>query len=188
MEENTFNLAVNPSVTQGETGDFYLMFKSRKPNIGHTTHWMAISQNPLGPFTLKGPVFTDAEFAGEDPFLWYNANRHRFYAVIKDFSNSGKLSSQFEALALITSEDGITNWQPAKHPLVSLRELQFVGGAKVTLAHLERPQILLDNNGEPIVLYAAAAIKSPFSENDPVKNGKPEHNSFNVHLRLNPGK
>ncbi len=183
---NTFHRVVNPSVTQRPNGKYLMMFKSssQKNGYGHMTHWIAGSDNPAGPFKLIGPVFTDAEYSAEDPYFWFDKKRNKFYAIVKDFSHSGKLTSQFGALALITSDDGITNWKPAENPLVSLRHYVDENGDTVKLAHLERPQLLLNENGQPLVLYSATAKRSPFQFNNPVIEGKPEHNTFNLHIKL----
>ncbi len=184
--DKTFHRAVNPSVTQAPNGKFLMMYKSssKKDGHGHMTHWIAQADKPEGPFKLVGSVFTDAEYSAEDPYFWYDKKRNKFYAIVKDFSNSGKLTKQFGALALITSDNGINNWHPAVNSLVSLR--QFVNNDEDTimLAHLERPQLLLDEDGQALVLYAAASEKSPFKVPDPVKSGKPAHNTFNVHIKL----
>lgn len=182
--KNTFNRVINPSVTQGPDGKYLMMFKSssQKNGRGHMTHWIAGADNPEGPFKLIGPVFTDAEYSAEDPYFWFDKKRNKFYAIIKDFSRSGKLTPQFGSLALITSDDGIANWKPAENPLVSLRQYINETGDTIKLAHLERPQLLLDNDGQPLVLYAAASLKSPFQYKSPVKEGKPEHNTFNVQI------
>jgi hypothetical protein len=105
-------------------------------------------------------VFTNADMACEDPSMWYDYKRRRFYAAVKYYSNSKKLVPQFGALALITSVDGLT-WRPASHPLISLRELKFKNGSRIELAHLERPFIVTDKKGQPIALFAAASINEP---------------------------
>jgi hypothetical protein len=180
-----------------------MMYKSRKPNVGNMTFWMATSDKPDGPFKMLGEVFTSAEMACEDPCIWYDKKRKRFYAAVKYYSNSKKLVPQFGALALITSIDGL-NWQAAAHPLISLREMkmkdarpparagtdgddprlndsvgQAVGrGKKTELAHLERPFVVTDKNGQPLALYAAASIQEP-SKGD-ADHPAFENNTFNV--------
>ncbi|MCD4723262.1 MAG: sulfatase-like hydrolase/transferase [Bacteroidales bacterium] len=183
---NTLNRVINPSVTQGPDGKYLMMFKSSSQmnGHGHMAHWIACSDNPEGPFKLIGPVFTDATYSAEDPYFWYDKKRNTFYAIVKDFSHSGKLTPQFGSLALITSKNGISGWKPSEHPLVSLRQYINTAGDTIKLAHLERPQLLLDEDGQALVLYAAASEKSPYSVHEPVKEGKPEHNSFNVQIKI----
>jgi hypothetical protein len=178
---NTFEVATNPTVTQGSDGKYYMMYKSRKPNVGNMTFWMATSDKPDGPFTTLGEVFTSSEMACEDPCMWYDKKRQRFYAAVKYYSNSGKLVPQFGALALITSVDGL-HWQAAAHPLISPREIKMKNGNKIELAHLERPFVMTDKDGQPIALFAAASIKEPSKGN--MDHPSFEYNTFNISFRL----
>lgn len=178
---HTFEVATNPTVTQGPDGKFYLLFKSRKPNVGNMTFWMAVSAKPDGPFSLASEVFTSEEMACEDPCIWYDKKRQRFYAAVKYFSKSQIIVPQFGALALITSKDGL-HWQVANHPLISLRELMWSDGKKIQLAHLERPFMVTDKGGQPLALFAAASINNP-SEGD-VQNVSRENNTFIICFRL----
>jgi hypothetical protein len=177
---NTFEVTTNPTVTQGPDGRYYMMYKSRKPNVGNMTFWMAVSDQPDGPFRMLSEVFTSADMACEDPCIWYDKQRKRFYAVAKYYSNSKKLAPQFGALVLITSEDGKT-WTAANHSLVSLRELNFSSGKKLALAHLERPFIVTDEKGQPTALFAAASILEPAKTGTAIPF---EQNSFIVYIPL----
>ncbi|HEY4324812.1 MAG TPA: glycoside hydrolase family protein [Mucilaginibacter sp.] len=174
---HTFEVTTNPTVTQGPDGKYYMMYKSRKPNVGNMTFWMATSDHPDGPYKLASEVFTSADMACEDPCVWYDKKRKLFYAAVKYYSHSGKLVPQFGALALITSQDGL-HWHAANHPLISLREIGMSNGKKISLAHLERPFVVTDNDGQPLALFAAASINEP-SGGDGVKV-QPENNTFNV--------
>jgi hypothetical protein len=177
----TFEVTNNPSVTQGPDGKFYMMYKSRKPKSGTTTFWIAVANKPDDPFTTIGKVFTEPEMACEDPVLWYDKKRKCFYAVAKYYSNSKKLAPQSGALVLITSTDG-KDWSPASNTLVSLRELKFTNGNIVQLDRLERPFVVIGKKGNPVALFAAAAVKNPVAGD--IKNVLPENNSFNVCIPL----
>jgi len=113
----------------------------------------------------------------EDPCIWYDKKRKRFYAAVKYYSNSKKLVPQFGALALITSEDGL-HWQAAEHPLISLRELKWSSGKKVEPSHLERPFVVTDKTGQPSALFAAASVNEP-SGGD-ILHVSPQNNTFMV--------
>lgn len=176
----TFEVTTNPTVTQGPDGKYYMMYKSRKPNVGNMTFWMAVSNKPDGPFVFAGEVFTSAEMACEDPCMWYDKKRKRFYAAAKYYSYSKLLAPQFGALVLITSVDGL-KWEPAQHSLISLRELTMTNGSKIQLAHLERPFIVTHKNGEPLALFAAASIDEPSGA---VTNVKDSQNTFSVYIPL----
>lgn len=180
---HTFEVATNPTVTQGPDGKYYMMFKSRKPNVGNMTFWMAKADRPDQPFQFVGEVFTSADMACEDPCMWYDKKRKLFYAAVKYYSNSKKIIPQFGALALITSKDGL-NWQPASHPLISLRELHMKGGKKIELAHLERPFTVIDSKGQVMALFAAASIEEP-TKGD-IEHVQPENNTFNVCFPIKP--
>jgi hypothetical protein len=178
---STFEVVNNPSVTEGPDGKYYMIYKSRIPGA-NMTFWMAKANKPDEPFTTIGKVFTETEMACEDPSMWYDKKRGRFYVVAKYYSNSKKLAPQFGALVLLTSKDG-SHWEAATHTLVSLRELNFKDGRKVELDRLERPFIVTDKNGNPITLFAAASVKSPGAGD--LNNLLPEYNSFNVAIPIN---
>jgi hypothetical protein len=174
---HTFEVATNPTVAQGPDGKYYMMFKSRKPNVGNMTFWMAKADRPDQPFSFVGEVFTSEEMACEDPCMWYDKKRKRFYAAVKYYSNSKKLAPQFGALALITSSDGL-HWQAATNSLISLREMKMTDGRKIELANLERPFVFTDKKGQPLAIFAAASLREP-SKGD-LKQVTKEYNTFNV--------
>ena len=155
----TFEITNNPSVCEGPNGKYYMIFKSRILYFGHMTHWIAMADKPDGPFKIVSDVFTSADMSCEDPCLWYDKKRKRFYAVVKYLSKSQKLVPQMGALALITSEDGL-KWAPATHTLVSLRELKFKDGRTIQVHNLERPFIVTDKKGQPTALFAAVGEES----------------------------
>lgn len=177
----TWEVTVNPSVTRGPDGRYYMMYKSRKPNLGHMTFWMAVAPTPEGPFTHYSEVSTSADMACEDPYLWYDKRRKRFYAIAKNFSSNSRLDKEFGSLVLLTSRDGM-KWDAARHTLVSPRRLRFSNGNEVKLAHLERPGLVFDRRGRMLALYAAAAVKNPF--NNKTLRVEPEENTFNVQIPL----
>lgn len=177
----TWEVAVNPSVTKGPDGRYYMMYKSRKPDLGHMTFWLAVAPTPEGPFEYFSEVSTDEQLASEDPYLWYDQRRKRFYAIAKYFSRTGKLVPEFGSLILLTSVDG-RSWAPARYPLVSLKKLVFKDGREVKLTHLERPFLLFDRRGRMKALYAAASVGNPFQETGGLIPS--EKNTFNVQIPL----
>ncbi len=173
---NTFCRTVNPSVTQGRDGRYLMMFKTRSaPTGGRMTIWIAAAEKPDGPFHLANPAITNPRWETEDPCFWYDRELDRYYAIVKDYSRQQRdLSPQFGALALLTSVNGVDDWQPASHSLVSLREYTDADGRKHTLTNLERPQLLFDEHGKPVCLYAAAGEEDPFTG----------HPSFNLQFAI----
>lgn len=179
--KQTFEVATNPAVIRGPDGKFYMMYKSRKPNVGHMTFWMAIADKPDGPFKTVGAVLDDPSLACEDPTMWYDQSRKQFFAVAKYYSNAKKLAPQFGALVLLQSMNGL-DWQPAEHSLVSLKQIKCKDGKQVDLNNLERPFIYLDKDGIPVALFAAAAVENPAKAN-PLEVDE-AHNTFNVAIPL----
>jgi hypothetical protein len=177
----TLEITNNPTVAQGPDEKFYMMFKSRTTPRGHMTMWMAKADHPAGPFKVIGNVFSSIEDAAEDPFMWYDKKRKRFYAVVKNYSNSGKLNAQFGSLALISSVDGL-DWKPANHSMVTPREITWKDGKKIELARMERPFIYINEAGEPEALFAAFSKFTP--ENVNLSKIGMEHNTGNIRIPL----
>jgi len=177
---HTFEVATNPAVTEGPDGKYYMIYKSRQPNVGHMTFWMATADSPDGPFKTVSAVLNKPEFACEDPTIWYDKRRKCFYAVAKYFSQQKKLSSQFGSLILLTSANGI-DWEPAKHTQVTFRQINL-NNRIVQLSNLERPFVYINENGTAIALFAAASILNPF-EGDP-QHVDERRNTFNVQIPL----
>ncbi len=172
-------VTVNPSVDRRPDGKYILAFKSWQ-NKAHFApiHGVAIGDSPTGPFEVQPePILVvktnDGKIAmAEDPFIWYNQSRQSFYALVRDFK--GDITGHGHSMALFQSKDGLS-WQPAKHALASDHQVKWQDGRVTKVARLERPQLLLDEKGEPLVLYCACAIEAPNTENS---------HSFNIHIPL----
>jgi len=172
---------VNPSVTYRPSDKKYLLyFKGNwyDPQW-RGVHGVAVSDTPTGPFkTLDAIIFDirmpDGRIASaEDPYVWYYKKYNCFYAVVKDFS--GELTGNEPGLALLKSQDGI-HWKKPGSPTYIKKEVVLKVGSKLKLAHLERPQLLLDTNGTPLVLYAACSVVPVFNL---INTG-----SFNIQIPL----
>jgi hypothetical protein len=177
----TYEVTVNPSVCKGPDGRYYMMYKSRKPDLGHMTFWMAVANKPDGPFSFYSEVSSSADMASEDPYLWYDKKRRRFYAIAKYFSSKSKTNTEFGSLILLTSING-KDWGLANSYMVSPKKINFTNGTEVRLSNLERPFLLFDKKGNLEALFAAAAVKSPYNEKS--INVNPDENTFNVHIPL----
>ncbi|MFV0251860.1 MAG: glycoside hydrolase family protein [Beutenbergiaceae bacterium] len=157
----TYQMAVNPSVTQTPSGGYLMAYKCWDADQGYITV-MATSERPEGPFAAVGTALA-GELQAEDPYLWYDADTARYYAIVKDFylgQRDRALTPQFGALGLVASTDGFT-WAPAQHPVVSLRTLRASDGTAMAVTRLERPQLLFDDHRRPIVLHAAMSVGDP---------------------------
>ena len=109
----------------------------------------------------------------EDPFVWYNRKKQCFYAVFKDFT--GAFTKGEPGLAIMTSVDGI-NWTLPENSLFMKKKIVLKDDTEIDVDRLERPQLLLDNDDNPIVLYAACAITSI--------NEKKDGSSFNIQIPI----
>jgi hypothetical protein len=174
-------IVVNPAVVQRPSdGKYLLFFKGNIYDPGwRGVHGLAIGDNPAGPFeTTDQFVFdvddgTGEKVSAEDPYVWYHRKDVCFYAVVKDFT--GKLTRSEPGLALLKSEEGL-EWSPAENPLFMKKELLLKDGTILKVDRLERPQLLLDENDDPKVLFAACSI-------DPANN-KQDGGTFNVQIPI----
>lgn len=174
-------IVVNPSVDYNPKTNKYMMyFKGNLYEPGWKgVHGVAIGDHPMGPFTPLDQFIFDVRMpdgtlaSTEDPYVWYAKKWDCFLAVVKDFS--GQLTGHKSTLALLSSDDGI-QWKLPKHPLFMKRELYLQNGSSIPVNRLERPQLLLDDEGVPLMMYAACAIESLAQKND--------GSSFNVHIPL----
>jgi len=174
-------IVVNPSVVQRPSDEKFLLYF--KGNL-YDPHWkgihgVAISDSPIGPFkALDNLVFEikmpDGKLASaEDPFVWYNNKHQIFYSVFKDFS--GQFTEDKPGLAILQSHDGL-NWTKPANSFFMKKKLLLANGDTIKVSNLERPQFLIDDSGNPMVLYAACSL-------GPVGNKK-DGSTFNVHIKL----
>lgn len=173
-------IAVNPSVVYRPSDGKYLLYF--KGNL-YDPHWrgvhgVAIADRPEGPFRpLDRPVFTlkgtDGKLSAEDPYVWYHPKDECFYAVFKDFG--GQFTKGVPSLAVMASKDGI-DWQLPQHSLFLPKQLTLTDGSVLKVDRLERPQLLIDDDGSPQVLYAACSVGNL----NPSKFGE----SFNVQIPI----
>lgn len=174
-------IVVNPSVVQRPSdGKFLLYFKGNLYDPSwRGVHGVALADSPTGPFSaIDHFVFDvrneDGTLAnGEDPYVWYHREHCKFYAALKDFS--GKITGVVPGLALLESEDGIT-WTKPEQAFFMRKEVVLDSGDTLSVKHLERPQLLLDENGDPLVLYAACSLENAGDKRD--------GSTFNVHIPL----
>lgn len=174
-------IVVNPSVVfRPSDGKYLLYFKG---NI-YTPSWrgvhgVAIGDTPIGPFYPKDKYVFDVKdengqlASAEDPYVWYHHKSQKFYAVFKDFT--GKITKEAPGLAIMSSIDG-EKWEQMEQSMFMPLELNLKNGSKVQVKRLERPQLLIDENGLPKVLYSACAVEGP--------NAKKDGSSFNLQVPL----
>lgn len=143
-------LVTNPAPCIHPDGRIFLYYRSNTPDglrIG-----LAVAESPEGPYERiqDEPVMQGINI--EDPFVWHNGSC--FEMIAKDMT--GKITGEFHSGAHFLSDDGI-NWQVSKHPQAYSRTIKYSNGTTTTLGSLERPQLLLDRNGIPECMFAAAS-------------------------------
>jgi len=174
-------IVVNPSVVQRPSdGKYLLYFKGNFYDPGwRGVHGVALGDTPTGPFTATDQFVFDVRndngtiANGEDPFVWYHTGHEKFYVVLKDFT--GRITEGKPGLAILESEDGI-QWEKPLNSFFMKKELVLKSGDTIAAAHLERPQLLVNDIGNPEVLYGASALRGA----GPLKDGS----TFNVHIAL----
>lgn len=169
----------NSSLTRRPDGTYVMVYKAvgkerRLPFGGPVVHMAATSPSPKGPFVKSmDTIFTvpGEMFPAEDPFIWTQGEY--VWAIVKD--HSGKMAKEFtggrQAMLLLKSKNGI-DWELATNPLVSFYEINWQDKGIEKIYRLERPQLWLDENGIPAVLFCAST------------NSSGNRLTFNVHIPL----
>jgi hypothetical protein len=174
-------IVVNPSVVQRPSDGKYLLYF--KGNY-YDPHWrgihgVAISDSPTGPFIATDHFVFDIKLedgklaSAEDPYVWFHSTHLKFYAVFKDFS--GKITGGKPGLAMLESLDGII-WTKPDNSFFMKKEVLLNSGDTIRVNRMERPQLLIDENGDPAVLYSACSLIDI--------NPRQDGSSFNVHIPL----
>lgn len=174
-------IMVNPAVVYSPSNKKYFLYF--KGNVYDPTwrgvHGVALADAPEGPFTVTDDyVFefktkSNQKLNAEDPFVWYHRKDKCFYAVFKDFT--GGFTKGKPGLAIMYSKDGI-HWKLPENSLFMDKEIILKNGDRLEVDRLERPQLFLDKNDEPIALYAACSITS--------LNMKQDGSSFNIQIPI----
>lgn len=163
-------LVTNPAPCVHPDGRIFLYYRSNAPDglrIG-----LAIAESPEGPYKRIQDEPIMQEFNIEDPFVWHNGQC--FEMVAKDMS--GKITGEFHSGAHFLSDDGI-NWHVSKHPQAYSKTVTYRDGTTRKLGSLERPQFLLNEEGIPKCMFAAAADGSGGFGNEAFQNAE---NTWNI--------
>lgn len=142
-------LVVNPAITQGGDGRYYMIVKGDKPG---TTKFLrnqaiAVSNYPDKDFIIQDkPVIEDWDT--EDVSMWYDNSSEKFYAVFHAHKYVG----------MMVSEDGI-NWDKAKDFRIKEKLIERADNEDTIIPlRMERPFVYVENN-VPKVLSMAIYIK-----------------------------
>lgn len=172
---------VNPAVVyRPADGKYLLYFKGNVYDpVWRGVHGVAIADRPEGPFTatdsyvFEFPTKDGTKLNAEDPYVWYHRKDKCFYAVFKDFT--GGFTKGKPGLAIMYSKDGM-EWKLPENSLFMNKEIILKDGTRMDVDRLERPQLVLDKDDNPTVLYSACSI-TPL-------NMKRDGSSFNIQIPI----
>lgn len=179
-------IVCNPSVVYRPLDGKYLMyFKGNR----YEPNWrgllgVAISDSPMGPFkaldrSVMEIMVENGKTSIEDPYVWYNDKEKKFYAIFKDFKGhymrKNYKGDEGVGLAIMESKDGY-DWTLPEHSLFMKKEVILSSGDTIKVARLERPQLVIDENGIPEVVSFACAIENV--------NPRIDGGSFNLQIKL----
>lgn len=143
---NFKNIAVNPAVIK-ENERFLMIMKGDaigKQNW-HRIQLVGTAESAAGPFQFQNePVY--AERQTEDACIWYNQNDGDYNMVCHVMGRPD--------LAWFKSKDGL-NWRPAPQPVFMKKEIRLDDGTVWKPQRFERPFVLTDAQGEPLMLFIA---------------------------------
>ncbi|WP_370978563.1 glycoside hydrolase family protein [Agaribacterium sp. ZY112] len=143
------NIVNNTTVTKRPDGGYLMIVRGDQPDQpeGEIIRMQAVllADHPLGPWKMQAkPVVKD--YNSEDPEVWYDAERKRYYSLYHAFGYMG----------MITSTDGL-NWERAKHYKVADKAYTTTDGRTVKVHRYERPTIFHEN-GKPRVMTAGIRL------------------------------
>ena len=142
-------LVVNPAITQGGDGRYYMIIKGDKPGTTkfERNQAVAISDYPDKGFVIQPkPMIQDWDT--EDASIWYDKKRERFYTIFHAHSYLG----------LMTSTDGM-NWEKANDFKLVQKDIKQSDSDEFLVPNrMERPFVYIED-GKPRVLGAALLLK-----------------------------
>jgi hypothetical protein len=146
------DMTCNPAVVGRPDGGYLMFVRGIQANIDDykRSAAIALADSPEGPWEIQDKAAV-ADLNSEDPAVWYDEKRQRYYAIYHAFGYMG----------LITSTDGL-NWERAKHYKVLEKTLYKTDGSKVVAQRLERPFIYVED-GEYKAMTMAIREKSGHS-------------------------
>ena len=161
-------LTVNPAVTQGHDGRFYLVVKGDKPNETRfiRNQAMAVADQPDGPFDmLPDPVIDYLDT--EDMSIWYDDSRQHYYGVFHAHSFIG----------MVASRDGV-HWKKATEYALLPKKVAKTDGSWLMPDRLERPFVYVENNEPQVISLAVKEGNQSYTIFLPVEpKSRPKPNS-----------
>lgn len=144
-------IAVNPAVIY-RNNEYYMVMKGddlqhKKP---FRIQLIGNSNKPEGPYNFKEkPVYAEAQT--EDACIWFDQVMGKYYMVCHVMGKS--------ELALFNSVNGF-DWQPDERKLFMKKEFVLSDGTLWKPKRVERPFVLTNEKGQPIMLYVAVYDKN----------------------------
>jgi predicted GH43/DUF377 family glycosyl hydrolase len=144
-------ITCNPALAKRPEGGYIMIVRGDKPNKEYKwpdhhelirSQAIALSDSPLGPWEIQ-PKLAVGDLNSEDPAIWYDSKRKRYYGVYHAFGYMG----------MITSTDGI-NWEKAKHYKVLDKSLKKADGTEIKANRLERPFIYVEDGIAKVLTVA----------------------------------
>ncbi|MFO1078673.1 MAG: glycoside hydrolase family protein [Planctomycetota bacterium] len=150
------NVAVNPTIVRRPQGDYLMLAKGDAPGTRAFRYGIALGPAPGGPFAWQEQPI-DTGFSSEDPDVFFDAARGRYYALITQtrFNNGRRYVPENGGIGVIRSVDGL-DWRDAGHPLVLGPVLRCADGTERAFRRVERPSAILDADGRLVGLTCAA--------------------------------
>ncbi|MBB6460357.1 glycoside hydrolase family protein [Flammeovirga kamogawensis] len=142
------NITCNPAITERPEGGYLMFVRGDKPNENTLVRSQAIAlaDHPEGPWVIQEQAAV-GDLNAEDPCVWYDKNRQRYYAIYHAFGYLG----------MITSTDGLS-WHKAKNYKVSDLNYKTKNGKTIKVHRMERPFVFLED-GNPSVFTVSIKTK-----------------------------
>ena len=144
-------LTVNPAVCARPEGGYLMVVKGDRPGATRfvRNQAIALAPKPEGPWVIQ-PRPMVADIDTEDACVWYDSDRSRYYAIFHSSEQEG-------FLGMMTSEDGLT-WTRAAQFRLTDKVLHFSDGTLLRPSMMERPQVVLGEDGKPSHLAVACGL------------------------------
>lgn len=149
-------IAVNPAITQGPDGRYYMIIKGDTPGSkrGQRSQALALGDSPIGPFEIQSTPVID-HMDTEDMSIWYDEERERFYGIFRVTHREPKMF-----IGLMNSKDGM-HWDRESEFVLNPKELPMANGRRVHPDRLERPFIFRED-GVYKFLSMGFKVEDPF--------------------------
>jgi hypothetical protein len=151
-------ITTNPMVTIMPNGKTYMIYKSRRAFAKPLQLGIAVADSPDGEFKRisDNPIFgfESDDFHIEDPYIWYDFKRKKFCLIAKDDVKNGSCGVTGEwGSGFYAESDDCIDFEIPENPTVYTRTVTWADGRKTIQPNLERPSLLLDENGEPTHIF-----------------------------------